>query len=84
MEFKISFLACRKPGIGMLQKACESYKIDMLNSWMVGDRESDIQTGINAGIRTILLESGYGSKSFTSGIKPDYILNDLRDVLKII
>ncbi len=75
---------CRKPGIGMLKKACESYKIDMLNSWMVGDRDSDIRMGINAGIKTVLLESGYGSKSLDSGTKPDYILKDLREFVSII
>ncbi len=75
---------CRKPGIGMLKKACKSFKIDMLNSWMVGDRESDIQMGINAGLKTVLLESGYGSESLGSDTKPDYILTDLREFAELL
>ncbi len=76
--------ACRKPQVGMLQKACKSYKIDMLGSWMIGDRDSDILTGKNAGLRTILLESGYGSASLGPDIKPDHIFNDLRDIFAVI
>lgn len=75
---------CRKPGIGLLKKAAEQFDIDMEHSYMVGDRASDIQTGQNAGIRTILLESGYGTKRLEAEVEPDFIRNDLRDILQII
>lgn len=75
---------CRKPGIGLLQRAAEQFDIDMEHSYMVGDRASDIQTGQNAGIKTILLESGYGTKRLETEVEPDFIRNDLRDILQII
>lgn len=75
---------CRKPEIGLLQRAAERFDIDMEHSYMVGDRASDIQTGQNAGIRTILLESGYGTKRLEAEVEPDFIRNDLRDILQII
>lgn len=50
--------ACKKPKPGMLLDAAEKYDIDLAESWMVGDRLSDVQTGINAGTKTILVLSG--------------------------
>jgi len=41
---------CRKPKIGMFKKAQEEFEIDMKNSWMIGDKPSDIQAGQNANI----------------------------------
>lgn len=39
----------RKPGPGMLIQAAEDLNLDLVNSWMVGDRVSDILAGQNAG-----------------------------------
>lgn len=71
----------RKPGIGMIKQACKDFRIDLKQSIMVGDRASDILTGQNAGLITILLESGYGTKRLESNVTPDYIFNDLLDVV---
>lgn len=75
---------CRKPETGMLDKACKEFPIDMKASYMVGDRASDILVGEKAGLKTILLESGYGTARMEMEVTPDYICNDLRDVLKIL
>ncbi len=75
---------CRKPQTGMLRAAQAKFDIDMQKSYMVGDRASDIMAGKNAGIKTILLESGYGTARLEKEIKPDYILQDLRDVITIL
>lgn len=75
---------CRKPRTGMLEAACQRFKINMEKSYMVGDRASDIEAGQKAGVRTILLESGYGTAELEYAIIPDYIFNDLRDVIKIL
>lgn len=71
----------RKPGTGMIRQACDDYMIDMEHSIFVGDRAVDILTGENANITTILVESGYGSQKLEVDVKPDYIMNDLRDVV---
>lgn len=42
----------RKPNPGMILKLAEKYNVDLSNSWMVGDRETDITAGINAGCKT--------------------------------
>lgn len=73
---------CRKPGIGMIQKACSEFDIDMKNSYMVGDRAVDIIVGQNAGVKTILLESGYGTKRLEEKVTPDYVYWDLREAVE--
>jgi len=45
--------ACRKPAPGMLLQAATDCGIDLHNSWMVGDSDSDILAGKNAGCRTV-------------------------------
>lgn len=43
----------RKPGSLMLEKAIAKYNIDVEQSWMIGDRDRDMEAGRNAGVRTI-------------------------------
>jgi D-glycero-D-manno-heptose 1,7-bisphosphate phosphatase len=51
VELKID-CDCRKPKAGMLFKAAEDFNIDLSQSWIVGDSESDILCGKNAGCYT--------------------------------
>lgn len=48
--------ACRKPAPGMLLTAAGELRIDCGKSWMVGDTDSDIEAGLRAGCRTLLVE----------------------------
>lgn len=48
---------CRKPKPGMLLKAAEDLNIDLSQSYMVGDSESDIRAGKAAGCKTVLLNT---------------------------
>lgn len=41
---------CRKPSTGMIDKIRASFSIDLENSWMIGDKQSDIDLAKNAGI----------------------------------
>lgn len=52
----------RKPGPGMLKDAARDLNLDLKASWMVGDTVSDMLAGQNAGCRTVLVQTGYGSK----------------------
>ena len=49
--------ACRKPKPGMLITASQDLRIDLRQSWMVGDKMSDIEAGDVAGLRTLLINS---------------------------
>lgn len=48
---------CRKPNIGLIEKAAEDFNIDIANCVMIGDTDTDVQTGINAGIPQIKVKS---------------------------
>lgn len=54
---------CRKPAPGMLLRAAEQEGIEMSESFMVGDRWSDIEAGVAAGSRTVLIGDGYGESA---------------------
>ena len=45
----------RKPGAGMLRRAAEELRLDLSNSWMIGDAISDLYAGRNAGCRASYL-----------------------------
>lgn len=53
---------CRKPMPGMIYEAELDLDIDLDHSWLVGDKASDIQAGLAAGVRSILVLTGYGNK----------------------
>jgi len=50
--------ACRKPKPLMLLEAAKEFDIDLAESYVIGDRESDILAGVNAGTKTILVKTG--------------------------
>lgn len=49
--------SCRKPKPGMLLSLAEKYNVDLSQSFMIGDRDVDIEAGKAAGTKTILIES---------------------------
>lgn len=75
---------CRKPETGLIEMACRKFSIDLSNSYMVGDRTGDIMAGQRAGLKTILLESGYGTARLEREVKPDYVFEDLRGIIEIL
>lgn len=75
---------CRKPKTGMIRRAAEQYNIDLSASWMVGDTTMDIQTGINAGMRTALVLTGEAGKDKKFDVKPDLVCRDLLEAVERI
>lgn len=43
---------CRKPETGMIEQALEDYPVDLADSWLIGDKQSDIDLAMNASIRS--------------------------------
>ena len=61
----------RKPNPGMLRTAAKRHHLDLSKSWMVGDRESDVKTGQNAGVAvTVLVDDGSAPTAATHRV-PD-------------
>lgn len=71
---------CRKPKPGLVFLAQKKWKIDLSNSFFVGDRWKDIETGQNAGLKTILINYGYNEKY----VKPHYSCTNFVEVTQII
>ena len=79
--------SCRKPGLGMIESAMKDFAIDIPNSWMIGDKKIDVETGKNAGTRSAMVMTGYGRAHSTQlESTPDVLAEDLlaavREVLR--
>ena len=54
---------CRKPAPGMILQAAGDFKdIDLADSYVIGDKATDITFARNAGCRGILVLTGYGGQ----------------------
>lgn len=67
---------CRKPKPGMLRDLIQKYDIDQTQSFMVGDRDVDIEAGRAAAVRTIFI----GEKE-PAGLKPDFTFPSLYEAV---
>ncbi len=79
----------RKPGIGMFKRAKREFHFATGQSWMIGDRYTDIVFGHKAGLKTILLLTGNGQEEFDNQmhkweIKPDFVVSNLLTAAKLI
>ena len=83
VAFKIA-CDCRKPNTGMIKRAVEEYNVDIKSSWFIGDTTTDIQTGIDAGMRTILVRTGKGGRDGKFSSPPDFIFDDLKAAVDFI
>src|SRR2546423_1392111 len=64
----------RKPAPGMIFDAQREHQVDLARSFFIGDKAIDIECGRNAGMRTILVKTGYGAKE--THASPDWIAAD--------
>ena len=72
---------CRKPKPGLLLSAAADHHIGLPNSYLVGDRASDILAGRSAGCRTLLVDYPYSKKE---SCNPDYVVRDLPEAAEKI
>jgi 2-phosphoglycolate phosphatase len=76
--------ACLKPSPCPLEKAIARFTIKKERSIIVGDMDIDVLAGREAGIPTCAVTYGIGKKEDIVKAKPDYIINDLLDLKRII
>ena len=72
---------CRKPGAGMLRQAAAEFEIDFARSVLVGDKYSDIQAGVAAGVGRNLLfaQDGVAGHAPLAGVTA--VLGSLREAV---
>jgi len=51
---------CRKPKVGLIEQACAAFDIDISNSYVIGDRYSDIEMALRLNMKGVLVTTGYG------------------------
>ena len=68
--------ACRKPKPGMILDAAKELKIDLQQSFLVGDRWRDVEAGRRAGCRTVLIACG---SEETVELNPDFTAASLAE-----
>ncbi|MEI9971215.1 MAG: HAD hydrolase-like protein [Ignavibacteriota bacterium] len=71
----------RKPEPGMLFEAAEEFDIDLAKSYMVGDKSADVECGQRAGVKSILVLTGYGAQQDCA---PDYRVQDVMGAVETI
>jgi len=80
---------CRKPKTGLIKMACRDFDIDMANSYVIGDRCTDIELARNAGLKGILVKTGYGLGDLEYvfphlSFKPFHVTGDLLEAVRWI
>lgn len=78
----------RKPGTGLIQLAVKKHNVSLADSFIIGDAYSDIKTGENAGMKKILVMTGYGKvayrKCLDEKLKIDFIADNLLKAVEFI
>ena len=71
----------RKPNPGMLLYTANTYKIDLSESFFVGDGWKDVEAGKRAGVKTILLQTKYNKDVHGSA---DYNCDTISEIVELI
>lgn len=79
---------CRKPSPHMILNSAKDLNIDLSKSYFVGDSASDVQAGISAGVKTVLVKTGYGNAGISIlqkvNIFPSFVAENLTEACKFI
>ena len=75
---------CRKPGTGLIEKACDEFNIDLGESWFIGDTTTDMLTAQRAGLRSIMVETGEAGCDGKYVLRPDFVVKDLLAAVNFI
>jgi HAD superfamily hydrolase (TIGR01662 family) len=69
----------RKPEPAMLLEAAAEFDLDLSHSWMIGDKSADVECGRRAGVKTILVLTGYGAEQDCT---PNYRVRDVAEAIR--
>jgi D,D-heptose 1,7-bisphosphate phosphatase len=75
---------CRKPKIGLFTQAKNDLNIVLEKSWVVGDSTRDILAAQNAGMKSILVQTGHAGKDSGYEVTPDFFAKDLNEAVELI
>lgn len=84
---------CRKPAPGLLFRARDEINIDLARSFLVGDSTTDIECGMNAGVRTVLIRepkfnegewAGRSDEEVGKAAGADFVVDSISDIVGVI
>lgn len=75
---------CLKPSACVFDRPEHKLELDRGRTMIVGDMDVDVETGKNAGIKTCWVSYGLGKRGEVEKLKPDYIIDDMGELKKII
>jgi D-glycero-D-manno-heptose 1,7-bisphosphate phosphatase len=73
---------CRKPAPGMVVQATRDHQIDLSRSFLIGDKEIDVECAHNAGVRAIRVQTGI--QCDVTGSNADWVAADVSAAVQII
>ena len=80
--------SCRKPEAGMFLQAAGVLNIDLGQSFMIGDTMRDMEAALRAGMRGILVRTGYGKEAenelHNAAVKPVHIADNILEAVRWI
>lgn len=86
-----AFKSWRKPETGMIEQAkkdlaTQGLEIDFARSFFIGDKQIDVECGLRAGLRTILVKTGYGETEICQEkhTLPEFVAQDLGDAIDYV
>ena len=78
---------CRKPEIGLFEKAAKELSFDRSKTFFIGDKATDVEAGKRFGLKTIMVLTGHGKedvKTLKDNNRPDYITDSLSTAIPIL
>jgi D-glycero-D-manno-heptose 1,7-bisphosphate phosphatase len=82
--------SCRKPAVGLYKRASDALGIELQDSYMIGDKLTDMEAARRLGLTGILVKTGYGGDEWRASLqapdtdKPDRTVADLREAVEFI
>jgi phosphoglycolate phosphatase-like HAD superfamily hydrolase len=68
----------------MVQRAVRDLNVDLKQSWLIGDTTTDLQTAKNAGLKSILVRTGYAGKDNKYPAQADHVCEALGEAVERI
>lgn len=82
------FAGCRKPETGMVERAIADFRaegiaVDRDNSFFIGDKMIDVECGLRASLRPILVRTGHNEEEVcrNAGLIPEFVADDLYEAV---
>jgi histidinol-phosphate phosphatase family protein len=75
---------CRKPKSGLIDRAARDFNVAIERSWLIGDSSTDMETARRAGLKSVLVETGYAGLDYKSWALPDVVVPDLDSAVSFV